>query len=933
MTTTVTASPCPAWEQVREVFDRVAELTPPAREAALAADGAAGVDGAVLAEVRALLAQLEAQESEDSEALGEAGVAGEASKAGAARRAEEARLAEGNDVTYGVNRANGANGIKETNGTKGSGPANGARSPRRSGFLERPALPEIEALEEDLAGTRVGPWRLVRLLGRGGMGEVWEARRDDGAYDATVAVKVLRGTADDDHLRSHFAQEQRLLARLNHAHIARLMDAGHLADGRPYFVMEAVQGRPLDEAAAGLPLAQRLDLFLQLTDAVAHAHRQGLVHRDLKPSNVLVNPEGQVKLLDFGIAHALDRAPTVPGAPRPLTPGYASPEQVRGEVVGAPSDVYSLGVLLHVLLTGSRPYGRGATTVAEALRAVLQEPPTAPSLAPPSGGVDAGVERRRLAGDLDAIVLKALAKAVPDRYPTVQALADDLRAHLQIRPVAARPRSALYVSGRFARRHRGAVAAAGLALMVLAAAVGLTAWQARDAVIALAVLSLAAGVGVSGWQARQARAARDEARARLAETSGLVRDVVMRYADVVTFLPGGLRMKADLLHDTLAHLERLAAGVRTEPELAGEMAKAHARMADILVEGVAGSMARPDEAQRHLEAAQALFPLGEPVHRDDPGFWLWWSRSMRGRALLARGQGDAAQALAWRQRQRDFTREGLRRFPGNADLRHELGSALFGIGSAQGAGHVATSLDDPAAAEAAFAEADALFQALSDAQPQDVTLLHQLGVVAGGRMLLLARLGRLDEAVAQGRRDLAFKERVLALEPLNVAYRESLAGEAHNVTIVLLDAGRFEEAESVSARGEAVITALEAEDPQVSAWTERRRWFAWSRGRALLAAGRPAEALPRLLEAMQAMAGASAGRTLVRRAVGGLALAQALEAAGDAPASQRAALTAQDDLQAAMAAGLREEPQVRELARPLAQWLAQRGLGSSGDGA
>ena len=195
MITTVTASPCPAWEQVREVFDRVAELTPPAREAALAADGAAGVDGAVLAEVRALLAQLEAQESEDSEALGEAGVAGEARKAGAARRAEEARLAEGNDVTYGVNQANGANGIKETNGTKGSGPANGARSPRRSGFLERPALPEIEALEEDLAGTRVGPWRLVRLLGRGGMGEVWEARRDDGAYDATVAVKVLRGTA------------------------------------------------------------------------------------------------------------------------------------------------------------------------------------------------------------------------------------------------------------------------------------------------------------------------------------------------------------------------------------------------------------------------------------------------------------------------------------------------------------------------------------------------------------------------------------------------------------------------------------------------------------------------------------------------------------------------------------------------------------------
>jgi tetratricopeptide (TPR) repeat protein len=785
-----------------------------------------------------------------------------------------------------------------------------ADAQRGHGFLDAPA-PWAEATPQDLSATLVGPWRVTSLLGSGGMGEVWEAQRADGAYEARVAIKVLRLGDQDALRREHFAQETRLLARLNHPHIARLLDAGRLEDGRPYFVMEAVQGRALDEAAAGEPLVQRLRLFLQLADAVAYAHRQGLVHRDLKPSNVLVTADGQVKLLDFGIAHALDRAPDAPQAPRPLTPGYASPEQVRGEPVAAPSDVYALGVILHVLLTGVRPYGRGANTVAEALQAVLHEPPTQPSAAPPGDGADAGVPRRSLSGDLDAIVLKALAKSVADRYPTVQALADDLRAHLEIRPVAARPRTVPYVAGRFARRHRGAVAAVLLGLLAVAAGVGLSAWQARDAVAALAVLSLATGAAVSAWQARLARTARDEARARMAETSGLVRDVVMRYADTVTFLPGGLQMKADLLRDTLAHLERLATGARADPELAGETAKAHARLADILVEGVAGTLAKPQEAGPHLDAALDLFAVGEPAHRGDPSFWVWWARAMRARAVMARGEGDAEAALRWRLRQRDLLREALRRVPDHPDLRHELASALFGIGSAQSAGAVAASLDDPAAAEAAFAEADALYRALADAQPQDVTLQHQLGAVAGGRMLLLQRLGRLDEALEQGRLDMAFKERAIAMDPLNVACRESLAGEANNFTALLLEAGRTQEALEVSARGEAVILALQADDPGVATWSERRRWFALQRGRALVAAGQPQEALPRLQDAMQPMESATAPRAVLRRALCGATLAQAQLQTGLVQEAGHAAARAAADLEAAQAGGLGQEPTAR----------------------
>ena len=211
----------------------------------------------------------------------------------------------------------------------------------------------VDAPPTDRIGQRLGPWRSTGLLGRGGMDEVWSARRDDGAYDGHAAIKVLRQGLDSQRVLARFAQEQRTLAQLNHPHIAHLLDAGRTADGLPYFVMEAVAGQAIDRASSGVPVEQRLALFLQLADAVAHAHRQLLVHRDLKPSNVLVTAEGQVKLLDFGIAKVIDPMAGSDGSStlageRPFTPHFTSPEQVHGEPVGTATanDIYSLGVLL-----------------------------------------------------------------------------------------------------------------------------------------------------------------------------------------------------------------------------------------------------------------------------------------------------------------------------------------------------------------------------------------------------------------------------------------------------------------------------------------------------------------------------------------------------------------------------------------------------------
>ncbi len=813
------------WTAVRTLFERLFELDPAARAAALAAF----VEPAVASEVRELLDQ------------------------------HDAENAAGGDFLNAVAAL--------------------------AGFAPR-----------DRRGDRLGPWRLTTLLGRGGMGEVWEAQRDDGAYEARVAVKLLQAGPDGGRRSAHFAQEQRLLARLNHPHIARLLDAGHSDDGHPYFVMEAVEGQPIDAACRGLALASRLRLFLQLTDAVAHAHAQGLIHRDLKPANVLVDADGRVKLLDFGIAHALDDAGAdAETGTRPLTPGFASPEQVRGEPVSAASDVFALGVLLHLLLTGVRPHGRTATTTAEALRAVLEDAPTRPSAAPLDETIDPGISRRRLNGDLDAIVLKALAKSPGQRYAHADALASDLRAVLELRPVSARPQTLPYVARRLLQRHRGVVAATLLALLAVVTALAATAWQARDAAAALALAALALGLGLSTWQARRAAMARDEARARLAESNALVRDIVMRYADTVTFLPGGLQMKADLLRDTLAWLERLAAGAGGDAELAGERAKAYSRLADTQLPGLDATLDRPEEALANGERALALFALGEPAHREDADFYMWWARALRTRQKSQRLAGDPAAALRTLQQAAGLLKAALRRLPQSAELRFEAGSVLIGIGQAHDTWFEA-SLGQPDAALAAFDQAEALYEDLRRQRPEDGDVPYQLGTVAGAKTIVRRRQGQLEPALADGRRAVSWRETALALRPDHVAYREGLAGECNNLVDLLLAMGRIDEALTVSARGEALMKALQDEDPAMPTWAARRRWFALHRGRALLAAGQPEEAWPRLQDALAAMPDAATGPLRRRRAVGHLAAARCARDLGRTDAARQACEAARADL-------------------------------------
>jgi tetratricopeptide (TPR) repeat protein len=461
------------------------------------------------------------------------------------------------------------------------------------GFLRGPASVDdaAPAPEAGLPGQRLGAWQLERLLGTGGMGEVWLASRADGAYQGEAAVKLLKRGMDSAAVLQRFAQERQALARLDHAHIARLFDAGISPGGLPFFVMERVQGSPIDLACAGLSLEQRLALFLQLADAVAHAHRHLLVHRDLKPSNVLVNQDGQVKLLDFGVAKALDPLEGAdPGVTqageRPYTPHYASPEQVRGDPVTTATDIYSLGVLLYQLLTGQRPYGRTATTPQEAVRAVLEDEPTRPSALSPSRPEDTAwlATRKKLQGDLDNILLKALAKPLDRRYASVDQLAADVRAHLAGYPVSARAPSAGYLLTRFVRRHRATTAAAVLALV-----------------------GVIGGAGVALWQAQVARAQQAVAEQRFAQVRQLANGLVFKYHDAIENLPGATKARETILKDAAEFLDSLApAGSAIDPQLAYELASTWYRISRL--QGIDQSIntGQHDQAQQSLAKALAL---------------------------------------------------------------------------------------------------------------------------------------------------------------------------------------------------------------------------------------------------------------------------------------------------------------------------------------
>jgi eukaryotic-like serine/threonine-protein kinase len=602
-------------------------------------------------------------------------------------------------------------------------------------FLSRPALTETDV--PNLQGRRIGPYLIVGKIGYGGMGVVYRAVRDDDVFHKVVALKLVLGGASPEHL-ARLGRERQILARLEHPHIARILDGGATEDGEPFLVMEYVEGTPIDVYcdARNLDLRQRLEVFRLVCDAVHHAHQNLVVHRDLKPHNILVTADGQPKLLDFGIAKLLavgidpDEAPT--GAALPLmTPEYASPEQVRGQPVTTASDVYSLAVVVYELLTGQLPIPIPGDSLEGIVRSVCETEPDLPSAAARRSGLRVKAAAAELRGDLDMIVLKALRKDPLRRYLSAQELSEEIARYLDGRPVRARKDTPGYRLGKFAGRHRAGVAAAILLLVTLTFGLAATFWQ---------------------WR---------RAERRFADVRALANTLLFELDDAIRDLPGSTKARGLVVTRAVEYLDSLAREAGGDEALQRDLAQAYHRIGDVqgnrgnanLGDSV-GALASYRKALAIQEDLVARSPKDSELQRelgllyDDAGEVQGMVRDLDG----AQESFDKALAL----------QEALvRADPRNQNARRDATSSLHGM-----AGIWVARGDRPKAREVCR-KALVQREEIVALRPNDDSA--RLDLARSYQMLgnLQQGDGELASALDLHRRALAIRETLLATNPAN----------------------------------------------------------------------------------------------------------------------------------------------------------------------
>ncbi len=685
-----------------------------------------------------------------------------------------------------------------------------------------PDLPDDQSESE--RDRRIGPYQVVRELGRGGMGAVYLAKRADDEYRQHVAIKLIRGGMDSDFVLRRFRNERQILAALDHPNIARLLDGGTTEDSLPYLVMEYVEGAPLDVYCDrhALNTEDRLKLFRQVCGAVHYAHQRLVIHRDIKPSNILVTEEGAPKLLDFGIAKLLTpelAAQTLDAtspALRLMTPSYASPEQIKGELITTATDVYSLGVLLYELLTGHKPYRVKSAATHELMQAVLEEEPTKPSTAitlteevqstEGSSRVALTPEsvsktrdgtpdrlRRRLRGDLDNIVLTALRKDPGRRYASVEQFSEDIRRHLEGRPVFARKDTLGYRTVKFVRRNRIGVAVAVIVLMMLVS-------------------------GIIVINQQRARAER-----RFNDVRKLAHSVVFDYHDAIADLPGSTPVRERLVRDALQYLDSLAGEAGGDRTLQRELAAAYRKIGDVQgnsnmanlgdTKGALASYQKslvilqalvkaepantelktelPESYERIGDILQTKGDVGEADENYRQAISLLESLSASApedRALRRRladlfhrvgnlkgfpprsNMGDTKGAVEY-HRQALAIREALcAADPAHANLRMDLQESHRAI-----ANLLASSGDDPIGAEPHARQAVAIAKDLVTADPTNMRMLRALLASQDTLARLLIKKVELDDAVEVCGQSLNTAQTILAADPTNMQARQDLA--------------------------------------------------------------------------------------------------------------------------------------------------------------
>ena len=495
-------------------------------------------------------------------------------------------------------------------------------------FLMHPLL-DVPA--SAFTGETVGPYSLISPLGQGGMGVVWLAERIDGRFERRVAVKFLHFALASRNGEQRFRQEGRILGQLTHPHIAELIDAGVTSKNAPYLVLEYVEGEPIDDYCDHhkLDIEKRIKLFLDVLSAVAHAHSNLIVHRDIKPPNVLVRNDGQVKLLDFGIAKLLGsngsssaETQLTREGPGALTPAFAAPEQVTGGVITTATDVYALGVLLYMILTGQHPAGPGPHSAATLVKAIVDTEPTRSSDVVTSDAGKVAAENRAatpdklhrlLRGDLDTILAKALKKDPRERYASVTAFADDLRRYLKHEPISARPDSLVYRAAKFIRRNRVIVGAATLALTAILVASGVAIYQARVA------------------------------QRRFQDVRKLAHTFVFDLHDEIAKLEGSTKAREMMVRTGLEYLDNLGRNAGNDLGLWREIAAAYVKIGDAEGYPTKPNLGRTADA---LESYRKAADIYRRIAARDPVYLSDLARFYQNYAGLVRFTHDFKQARA-----------------------------------------------------------------------------------------------------------------------------------------------------------------------------------------------------------------------------------------------------------------------------------------------
>jgi eukaryotic-like serine/threonine-protein kinase len=592
------------------------------------------------------------------------------------------------------------------------------------------ALPAAHGAD-DLAGQKIGTYQVIRQIGVGGMGAVYLAVRADDTYSKRVAIKVVQTGIDTQEIARRFRHERQILAALDHPNIARLVDGGTTERGLPYFVMDYVEGTRIDEYCDRhkLSITERIGLFRDVCSAVQYVHQNLVVHRDLKPSNILVTAEGVPKLLDFGIAKLLkpEMFTSLTDATmvefRLMTPGYASPEQARGEPVTTASDVYSLGVILYELLTSQRPYRLKTDAPSEILRAVCEQEPEKPSSAATSisdkqvrkeSSPEVIAERRatvpeklerELSGDLDTIVLKALRKEPQRRYLSAEQFSEDLHRYLAGLPVSAQRDTWSYRAEKFVRRHKVGVVTASLV-----------------------AVSLVGGVLATTWQARVARTERANAQQQFNDVRKLTTSFLFDFDNAIQNLPGSTPARRLVVQRALEYLSKLAQRAQGNRSLQRELAEAYLKIGDVQGNPYAPNLGDTQGAAESYAKALAISHALVSADSKDSQAQGYLGRSYRSLGKVLPLLGKPSEAVGNLRKATEVFESLSSAKPGDEGLRTELASSYQVLGDVQGHAGV-QNLGDRVGALESYSKGQAIYEAQAAADPSNKTARRGVAVL------------------------------------------------------------------------------------------------------------------------------------------------------------------------------------------------------------